>query len=148
MLAQRRTEWAYRSNAKRNILYSTYATLLKATWILELIKSNGSYSIRTLIILYSSFEMKEHMQRNVRRIREQCSTETRNGRYWFVTLTPYLKFCKRKDSLFLITIYFWSAFLQLHFFKTDTFQGHALLLPYRRKMGKYELKINRNAYIS
>lgn len=65
-----------------------------------------------------------------------------------VTLTPYLKFCKREDSLFLININFWSTFLQLHFFKTDTFQGHALLSPYRRKMGKYELKINRNAFIS
>jgi hypothetical protein len=151
MLAQRRAKrWtdAYRSSAKRITLYSIYATLLKAAWILELIKSTGSYSIRTLIVVYSSFEMKGHTQRNVRRIREGCSTERRNGRYWFVTLTPYLKFCKCEDSLFLININFWNTFLQLHFFKTDTFQGHVLLSPYRRIIGKYELRMNRNAFIS
>jgi hypothetical protein len=151
MLAQRRAErWtdAYRSSAKRNTLYSTYATLLKVAWNLGLIKSNGSYSDRTLIIVYSSFEMKEHTQRNVRRIRVECSTERRNGRYWFVTLMPHLKFCKREDSLFVININFWSTFLQLHFFKTDTFQGHALLSPYQGIMGKYELKMKRNAFIS
>jgi hypothetical protein len=151
MLAQRRAQrWtdAYRSRAKRNTLYSTYATLLKVAWILELIKSNGPYSIRTLIVVYSSFEMKEHTQRNVRRIREECSTERRNGRYWFVTLIPYLKFCKCEDNLFVININFWSTFLQLHFFKTDKFQGHAQLSPYQRIMGKYKLKMNRNAFIS
>jgi len=91
--------------------------------------------------------MKEHTQRNVRRIWERCSIEKRNGRYLFVTQAPHLKFCKREVSLFLININFWTTFLQLHFFKTDTFQGHARLSPYQRIMGKYELKMNRNAFI-